>query len=166
MQPIPYKAQLATFRGKISTPVALGFFNINGADVDQAIELRKQALYLITDVTFSTNAKEGDFQEGLSDPANPVDPGTEVLVWLKRDIKREVLNRYPFRFNRYKENWPAQIFFETTTAGDNIRIYAQGIIRQTAGMVADGISRLDLFFNFSLYEMEDRRMLELYHNDP
>ena len=166
MQPIPYKSQLGTFRGKISTDLVLGFFPIAGAFVDNDIILRKQAVYLITDVTFTTNAKEGDFVEGLSDPANPADPAQEITVWLKRNLKGETINRYPFRFNLYKRNWPAQIFFLTTTERDNIRIYASGIIRQTPGMVLDGINRLDCIFNFSLYEMESRKMIEIFNNDP
>jgi hypothetical protein len=164
---IPFKSQLATIRAKISTNLNLGFFPVQGEFTDTTITLRKQAIYLITDITFSTNAKEDDFVEGLSDPANANDPGTEILARIKRVLKGgDSVNRYPFRFTLYKRNWPAQVYFQTTTERDQLKVQVEGTIRQTAGMVADGINRLDCFFNFSLYEMEERSFIARFNNDP
>lgn len=162
---IPKTSHFAYFRGKISTPLALGFFNIRGAYQDQSIVLSPNSVYLISDFTFLTNAKEADYVEGLSDPANPADPGQELYCNVRRTIKGEIVNRWPIRLSIYRRQAPIQLWFETTTSNDTLTLEAAGIIRQTAGMVLDGINRLDVFLNFALYEIEDSRFKKLW-SDP
>jgi hypothetical protein len=162
---IPKTSHFAYFRGKISTNLALGFFPVQGAYQDQSIILAPNAVYLISDFTFVTNAKEGDFLEGLSDPANPADPGQELFCNIRRTVKGEIVNRWPIRLSIYRRQAPIQLWFETTTSQDTLTLEATGRIRQTAGMVADGISRLDVFLTFALYEIEDTRFKKLW-SDP
>lgn len=159
---LPYNARPTTFRSKISTNVAAGVFTIAGAFNDASITLRPSAAYLISDVTFATNAQEPDFIEGLSDPANPVDPASEITVFIERTVNADKINVHPLRFNLYKRSWLLQMFFDTLQENDSITIRATGIIRQTAGMVLGGINRLDLFFNFTMYEIENRQFIEKY----
>jgi hypothetical protein len=159
---LPKTSAIASFRGKISTPLALGFFPVQGAYNDTSIQLTPNGLYLLADFTFTTNCKEGDFLEGLSDPANPADPGQELLCNIRRAIKGEIVNRWPIRLSIYRRQAPFQLWINTSTDRDTLVLECSGIVRQTPGMVQDGISRLDVFLNFTMFEIEDQRFKRLW----
>jgi hypothetical protein len=133
--------------------------NAGNAAVPLMTEMSASNVYLIERVNFFANVAESDWLESMIAPIN----FPRVSLGFNR-IGGASIYAEPFRCVNYIDNAEQLLYFRALQNGDILTATMIGRIQQSAGMV--GNLNLRAQINFNIYEITDRKWINLYERDP
>jgi hypothetical protein len=116
-------------------------------------------IYLIERVSFFANVAEAEWLGSMLAPIN----FPRIALQFNR-IGGASIYAEPFRCVNYVDNNEQLIYFRALQNADVMAATMFGQVQQTAGMV--GMVNLLAQFNLTVYEITDRKWIDLYERDP
>jgi hypothetical protein len=122
-------------------------------------EMSASNVYLIERISFFANVAEGDWLESMLAPAN----FPRIAVQFNR-IGGASIYAEPFRCVNYVDNNEQLLYFKPLQNGDILAATMFGRVTQSPGMVGNLFLLAQI--NFTIYEITDRKWIDLYERDP
>jgi len=161
---VPFKAVRTDPRSvSWNTPLSFGTFVFFNTQIPLH-ETVQGHVYLIQDINISCNVSQLDFTQALNPAINQGRFSIDIIRTLDNNRKETADS---FNFSQFTQTRRLTLAYEAIDEDETINLQLNGSLLQTASIVAQGITTLNIFMDLTLYEINDPEWkIKNYYGNP